>query len=79
MISLNFHDLATNVSYIIENNIILGALLQRIKKLNDIVEIRDGARVDGYELPTSFTEELVKVKMVNGDVYETNLLVSGIA
>lgn len=76
VITFNYEDMSKNVGYIVENNIIIDAFVRQLEKMKDRVEIHDYARVASYELPKETTgQELVKVAMKNGEVYETKLLI----
>ncbi|XP_046372981.2 ubiquinone biosynthesis monooxygenase COQ6, mitochondrial-like [Haliotis rufescens] len=80
MITFNNDDMAEPLAYIVENDIILAALMQRLSEVGDRVEIRYRTKPKAYELPgvkdfSSKQHPLVGVELESGDVIRTRLLI----
>lgn len=61
-----------NVFYVIENDLIMAAVTEEVKKCAN-VNVLYNAKVECYDLP-EYHEKQVKIKLANGDTYSCDLL-----
>ena len=69
------------LAYIVENDVILAAIIQELQKMNDRVEIRYQTKATSFNLPGNGDSEeakmpYVKLTLNDGSVLKTKLLVS---
>ena len=82
MITFNKEDLLDNLAYIVENDIILGAIVKQLEHMQDAVDIKYNSKVVGYQLPHpcggSEGEQnmFAGIKLEDGEEIWTRLLVS---
>ena len=63
-----------HVSYIVENDLLLAAVTEEAKNINNLDVLYD-AKIKCYGLP-EYHENLVKIHLENGTAYTCDLLVS---
>ncbi|XP_071963675.1 ubiquinone biosynthesis monooxygenase COQ6, mitochondrial-like [Antedon mediterranea] len=74
LITFDQGDLTISVAHIVENNITLGALTNRLDESN--VEVQYNSRTKHIEFPTQEdASQLVKIQLDNGKFIETRLLI----
>lgn len=61
------------VAFIIENDLIVGSLYEKLAEYKN-VDVKTGAKVEDCSIPNAL-ENMATIKLENGDVIETSLLV----
>ena len=74
MITFNHEDLIDNLAYIVENNVIVSAIYDKLNNSGDNVEIRYNTKAEEY----NFDEELpyCEMKLNDGSHLRSKLIVS---
>ncbi|ESP02270.1 hypothetical protein LOTGIDRAFT_224896 [Lottia gigantea] len=80
LITFNNEDLCDNLAYIVENDVILGAIMKRLKATGDNVDIKFNTKATNYRFPgekdeNDHKESLVSLELSNGQTLQTNLLI----
>lgn len=73
-INFNHDGFSKNVAYIVENDVVLYAVLKELEK-NSNVSIKNGTKIDGVTLTKDVTSP-TSVKLNSGETYSCDLLVS---
>lgn len=64
-----------DIAFIVENQVILRALSEKLNALKDRVEIWHGVKVIHYDLPKDNNDSRLSLKLQNGKTLKTKLLV----
>lgn len=73
MITFNHEELNDVLAYIVENDVLLAAVGDELKKVPNVTVVNE-AKIRSYGLPKD-KEEVTKVDLENGTSYTCNLLV----
>lgn len=81
MITFNHDYLSKDIAYIVENDVLLAAVTNKLSETAKNVEVIYSAKIKGCQLPPkmsliSSSTNLAKVEMEDGSTYECRLLVS---
>jgi len=77
MITFSHDDMVEDVSYIVENDVLLAAVNREVQKLAGNLTVMYDAKIKGYELPQHHGETSdVRVHLEGGSSYICSLLVS---
>ncbi|XP_041355137.1 ubiquinone biosynthesis monooxygenase COQ6, mitochondrial-like isoform X2 [Gigantopelta aegis] len=79
LITFNNEELTNSLAYIVENDVILAAIMKRLKAAN-VVDIRYNSQAKSFVIPTrgdssSKRNSWVGLELANGDVLQTKLLI----
>lgn len=77
MITFSHDDMVEDVSYIVENDVLLAAVNREVQKLTGNLTVMYDAKIKGYELPQHHGKTSdVQVHLEGGSSYICSLLVS---
>jgi ubiquinone biosynthesis monooxygenase Coq6 len=77
MITFSHDDMAEDIAYIVENDVLLAAVNREVRELTGNLTVIHQAKIKGYELPQHHgTTCDVRVHLENGSSYICSLLVS---
>lgn len=77
MITFSHDDMAEDIAYIVENDVLLAAVNKEVKELTENLTVMHESKIKGYELPQCYgTTCDVRVHLENGPSYVCSLLVS---
>ncbi|KDR03814.1 Ubiquinone biosynthesis monooxygenase COQ6, partial [Zootermopsis nevadensis] len=76
MITFSHDDMAEDIAYIVENDVLLAAVNKEVKELTENLTVMHESKIKGYELPQCYgTTCDVRVHLENGPSYVCSLLI----